>query len=431
MSSLKNNKLKAIEVDCRFFDALSDAIIIFDENYSLLYVSSGAEKIFEKPKNEIILKNCKEIFGENFSENISPETIISAKITQKKKIKIKINYLSKFDEFTIAIISKVSSLSDEDLFMGMVGASYKMKEIFELIKIVAPTNSPVMITGETGTGKEMVAEAIHNLSKVSGPLIKVNCSALPESLLEAELFGYVKGAFTGAEKTKPGKFELAHNGTLFLDEIGDLPLALQPKILRAVERGEIEKLGDTKVTKVNCRIICATNRNIEEEVVKGNFRSDLYFRLSVFRIHIPPLRERKEDIIHLADYILERLNKKYGIGMKYLTKQAIEELLDWHFPGNIRELENLLERAYVMSKGNAIDESIIKKHKEALTSYPEQRNNHIETLSYQDIEREKIWNTLLKTGSISSTAKELNISRVTLWRKMKKYGIAWRKNSNL
>jgi two-component system nitrogen regulation response regulator GlnG len=315
-----------------------------------------------------------------------------------------------------------------------------MREVFEKIKIASQTDSPVLITGETGTGKELVAEAIHNLSRRAGkPLVKVNCSALPENLLESELFGYKKGAFTGAEKDKPGKFELADGGTLFLDEIGDLSLSLQPKILRAIEKGEIEKLGDTKVSRVDVRVISATNKNIEEEVSKGNFRSDLYFRLSVFRIHIPPLRERKEDIIPLAEFFIEKLNKKYGLGKKFLTKRVIQELLEWNYPGNVRELENILERAYLMSKSKNISEDVIVEHKRIsrpfissslnssnLNSVFFKFDGEQKVKSKSEIEKESIYEALLKFRSISEAAKNLNMSRVTLWRKMKKYGINWR-----
>ncbi|MCS7213258.1 MAG: sigma 54-interacting transcriptional regulator [Candidatus Calescibacterium sp.] len=412
--------LKAIEVDCRFLDALSDAVVILDENLSILYVSSNAERILGISKNELLLKNCRDIFGKSFSQNIRSGAIVSYRNGNIKR-RIKINYISKIDNFFIAILSPGPTYEQEDLFLGMVGVSKSMKQIFELIKVVANSSSPVLITGETGTGKEMVAEAIHNLSGRTGQIVKVNCSAFPETLLESELFGYVRGAFTGADRNKPGKFEMANNGTLFLDEIGDLPINLQPKILRAVERGEIEKLGDNKTTYVNTRVICATNKNIEKEVQEGKFRSDLYFRISVFRIHLPPLRERKEDIIPLSEYILEKLSQKYGLGQKYLTKTAIELILSWDFPGNIRELENLLERAYVMSKGETINEDVIAEHKFLLSkTYERNTGNSIS-------EKDRILEAIRKTNSVKEAAEILGISRITLWRKMKKYGIDFRR----
>ncbi len=445
------DSLKAIEVDCRFLDALSDAILIFDEKFSILYASNSAERVLGIRREDIMLKNCREIFGEDFTPDLKSGMIIYSQVGKIKK-RIKINHVSSLDGMILMIISPGPSY-EEDIFMGMVGVSRKMKDIFDMIETVAKSSSPVLITGETGTGKELVAEALHKLSGVKGPLIKVNCSALPDTLLESELFGYKKGAFTGAERDKSGKFELAQDGTLFLDEIGDLPVNLQPKILRAVERGEIEKLGDNKITRVNCRIICSTNRNIEEDVIRGNFRSDLYFRLSVFRLHLPPLRERKEDIIPLCEFILDKLAEKYGLGRKFLTKGAIEELLSWHFPGNVRELENLLERAYVMSKGNTISEYIIKEHKNLVgmrsfranelgrgvdNSQFEHVNRRAESSGTElfrgsgngmeiNSERERIYRALLSRGSVKEAAKALNMSRTTLWRKMKKYGIEWRR----
>ncbi len=407
------SEIKGIEIDCRFLDALSDAVLIFDENLSILYVSSGAERVLGKNRNELLLKDCRDLFGKNFSQNIESGAMLSYKINGIKKL-VRINYISRFDNFFIAIISPGPTYEKEDLFMGMVGVSKAMKDIFEKIKVIAPLSSSVLITGETGTGKEMVAEAIHKISGRAGKMIKINCSAFPETLLESELFGYVKGAFTGADKNKPGKFQLADNGTLFLDEIGDLPINLQPKILRAVEKGEIEILGDSKTTQVNTRVICATNRNIEKDVHEGKFRTDLYFRISVFRIHIPPLRERKEDIIPLCEYILDKMNEKYGLGNKYLTKRSVDMLLSWTFPGNIRELENLLERAYIMSKTNTINEDIISEHIFLLSS----------KISYQNKdEKERIIEAMRMTNSIKEAANALGVSRITLWRKMKKYGI--------
>jgi len=432
-------KFSGLQIDCRFLDVLSDAILIYDNEFSVLYASLPAAEVLGISREEIMAKNCKEIFGEDFSDDLKPETVLEVKISEDKR-KVKVTRVQTPDDLNILIISPGPSFQDTDVFCGIVGVSEKMREVFEKIRIASQTDSPVLITGETGTGKELVAEAIHNLSRRAGkPLVKVNCSALPENLLESELFGYKKGAFTGAEKDKPGKFEAADGGTLFLDEIGDLSLSLQPKILRAIEKGEIEKLGDTKVSRVDVRVISATNKNIEEEVSKGNFRSDLYFRISVFRIHIPPLRERKEDIIPLAEFFIEKLNKKYGLGKKFLTKRAIQELLEWNYPGNVRELENILERAYLMSKSKNISEDVIVEHKRiskpfissslnssSLNSGFFKFDGEQKVKSKSEIEKESIYEALLKFRSVSEAAKNLNMSRVTLWRKMKKYGINWR-----
>jgi transcriptional regulator with PAS, ATPase and Fis domain len=439
---LNMERFSGLEIDCRFLDALSDAILIYDrKNYSILYASLQAADILGLTREEIMSKTCKEIFGEDFSDDIKPQTILEFKLSPVRKT-VKVTKIQTPDEdFNILIISPGPSFYDEDVFYGIVGVSRKMKELFEKIKVISQIDSPVLITGETGTGKELVADIIHKLSPRSDkPLVKINCSAFPENLLESELFGYKKGAFTGADKDKQGKFEVANGGTLFLDEIGDLSLTLQPKILRAVEKGEIQKLGDADVIKVDVRVISATNKKIEEEVSRGNFRSDLYFRLSVFRIDIPPLRERKEDIIPIAELFLQKLNKKYGLGRRFLTKRAVQELLDWDYPGNVRELENILERAYIMSNSKNINEEVIVEHKRlagAFSSHSiykpnssiiwKNSENGTENLkSKADVEKERIYEALLKYGSISDAAKSLNLSRVTLWRKMKKYGINWK-----
>ncbi|MBI5379028.1 MAG: nif-specific transcriptional activator NifA [Nitrospirae bacterium] len=237
---------------------------------------------------------------------------------------------------------------------NIVGQSKVMHSIFEAVKRVAPSRATVLLRGESGTGKELIARAIHyNSPRADGPFIALNCAALPETLLEAELFGYEKGAFTGATGEKKGRFELAHGGTLFLDEIGDMPLSFQAKLLRVLQEKRFERLGGTRTLKVDVRLIAATNRNLEEAVSKGAFRSDLYFRVNVVTLYLPPLRERREDIPPLAQHILKRVNQEYGRSCR-LTTNALEVLMRCAWPGNVRELENCLERVVVMQKENAI-----------------------------------------------------------------------------
>ncbi|NRD22645.1 sigma 54-interacting transcriptional regulator [Winogradskyella litoriviva] len=232
----------------------------------------------------------------------------------------------------------------------MVYGSEAFGNVLTEIEKVAPTDATVILLGESGTGKELLARAVHNIShRNNKPLIKVNCSAIPRELFESELFGHKKGSFTGAFADKIGKFELADNGTLFLDEIGELPLDLQPKILRFLQEGEIEVVGGSGVKKLNVRVIAATNRNLKEEVEKKNFREDLYFRLNVFPIDIPSLKERKEDVPYLVEHFVEKFNKAYGKNIKYISDEAMNKLRDYDWPGNIRELENLIERASILS----------------------------------------------------------------------------------
>jgi Nif-specific regulatory protein len=245
-------------------------------------------------------------------------------------------------------------------FENIIGHSPPMLKVFELIRQVAKWNTTVLIRGESGTGKEVVANAIHfNSACATGPFLKLNCAALPDSLLESELFGHERGAFSGALNLRKGRFELADNGTLFLDEIGEISASFQAKLLRVLQEGEFERVGGTKTMKVNVRIIAATNRNLEKEVTQGNFREDLYYRLNVMPIYMPPLRERSEDIPELAQFLLGRISKQQGERPLEVKDSAIRILMKHNWPGNVRELENRLERAAIMSSGGIIDRDVI------------------------------------------------------------------------
>jgi transcriptional regulator with GAF, ATPase, and Fis domain len=235
-------------------------------------------------------------------------------------------------------------------FEEIIGTSPPLLEVFRSIGQVAPTDYTVLILGETGTGKELIARAVHNRSSRTGKaLIKVNCAALPPQLIESELFGHEKGSFTGATDKRIGKFELAHGGTIFLDEIGELPLELQPKLLRVLQEREIERVGGRGPIPADVRIIAATNRNLQLEVAQGRFRADLYYRLNVFPVMLPPLRERKEDLLSLAAYFLRKISKKLGKKLSGLSEASLRQMQQYHWPGNIRELEHLLERAAIMT----------------------------------------------------------------------------------
>jgi two-component system response regulator AtoC len=230
-----------------------------------------------------------------------------------------------------------------------------MTAVFDLIRQVAPTRSPVLITGETGTGKELAANLIHqNSARRNGPLVKVNCAALPETLIESELFGHEKGAFTGAVAQRKGRFELAHKGTIFLDEVGEITLPVQKKLLRVLQEGEIERVGGTGVVKVDVRVLAATNRDLLEGVKKGNFREDLYYRLNVININMPPLRERRGDIAVLVEHFLDKYRHKTNAPPTKIAEEALELLEKYDWPGNVRQLENEIERAVVLSQGNVI-----------------------------------------------------------------------------
>ncbi len=303
----------------------------------------------------------------------------------------------------------------------IIGKDPKMQRIYQLILDIAPSNATVLIQGESGTGKELVARAIHmNSPRKDKPFVVVNCSAYPQTLIESELFGYEKGAFTGATQRKLGRFEIAHEGTIFLDEVSEIPLPSQVKILRFLQFQEFERLGGTETIKVNVRVIAATNKDLGEEVKKGNFREDLYYRLNVIPINLPPLRERKGDIPLLVEYFLKRLSTQSGKGIKELSPSAMQSLINYNWPGNVRELENVLEYAFVLTKGKII---------EAKALPPALRSSGIiwskdKIASLEDNEKKFLiemlnefnWNKL-------QVAKRLGISRSTLYAKLKKYNL--------
>lgn len=240
-------------------------------------------------------------------------------------------------------------------FSHMVGNSGRMREVYEQIAQVAETNTTVLIRGETGTGKELIAHALHyNSPRANKPFVKVSCAALPDTLIESELFGYEKGAFSGAQARKKGRFELADGGTLLLDEMGDLSLPTQIKLLRVLQAREFERLGGTETVKINVRLIAATNKNLEQAIADGSFREDLYYRLNVFAIFVPPLRERKPDIMALADHFLEKYGREHSKSIKRISTPAIDMLMSYHWPGNVREMENAIERAVLVCDGNVI-----------------------------------------------------------------------------
>jgi Nif-specific regulatory protein len=246
-------------------------------------------------------------------------------------------------------------LRDKYDFSNIIGTSGPVRQVYEQVAQVATTNTTVLIRGESGTGKELIAHAIHyNSLRAKKPFVKVSCAALPESLIEAELFGHEKGAFTGAEARKKGRFELAEGGTLFLDEIGDVNLSTQVKLLRVLQEREFERVGGTETIKVNVRLIAATNKDMEVALAEGSFREDLYYRLNVFTIFVPPLRDRKADLLLLADHFLEKFSREHGKSIKRISTPAIDMLVSYHWPGNVREMENALERSVLMCEGQVV-----------------------------------------------------------------------------
>lgn len=308
---------------------------------------------------------------------------------------------------------------------NIIGSSDNMKQLKKTIKIVAKTNSNVLILGESGTGKELFAHSLHSSSKRNNmPFICINCGSIPAELMESELFGYEEGAFTGAKKGgKIGLFQAANFGTIFLDEIGDLPMAMQVKILRFLQDREIQKVGASVREAVDVRIVAATNKNLEEMVTSGQFRSDLYYRLNVITINVPPLRERKEDIFELANFLVEKFTIKENMDTKRIADKTLEYLKRHDWPGNVRELENVLERA-INFLGN--DSSILPEHlPEMLTGRQHHPNTKTLKKIMDEVEMNAIINALLHNQSNkTNTAAALGISRTSLYEKMKKYGIS-------
>ncbi|MCK4352218.1 sigma-54-dependent Fis family transcriptional regulator [candidate division WOR-3 bacterium] len=307
-------------------------------------------------------------------------------------------------------------------FENVIGKSQKMQEIFKLIEAIADSNSTILIQGESGTGKEIIARAIHQRSsRANRPFITVNCAAIPENLLESELFGYEKGAFTGAIQTKKGRFELANGGTLFMDEITDMKPNTQVDLLRVLQEREFRRVGGGKLIPIDVRIITSSNKNIEEEVASGNLREDLYYRLNVISIQLPPLRERREDIPLLVQHFLKKYSKKTNRVIKGMSKEALELFTRYNWPGNVRELENVIERAVILGKDEFLMPNdlprIIKEVKKDKPHYPPNK-------SLGEVEKEYITNVLQETGwNLSKTAKTLKINRTTLYNKIKKYKI--------
>ncbi|SHO42546.1 sigma-54-dependent transcriptional regulator [Desulfopila aestuarii] len=306
----------------------------------------------------------------------------------------------------------------------LIGSGPAMQEVYRLIEQAAPSDASILITGESGTGKELVAEAIHSASKRrKQPYIRLNCAAIPEGLMESEMFGHEKGAFTGAVKQKIGKFEMANGGTLLLDEIADLPLALQPKLLRVLQERELDRVGGNRTVKVDVRIICATAKDLSVEVEKGNFRQDLFYRLRVIPIKLPPLRFRKEDIPELTQHFLHHFSLKRGVAMS-LAPEAMARLLDYDFPGNVRELRNILERTSVLAQEPTIGLADLPSDLRGKEMIHDSNQSLVLAEALARTEKKVILKALNKAGGVRQDAAELlGISRKNLWEKMKLYAI--------
>ncbi len=350
-------------------------------------------------------------------------TLINDLLSQNKKLQQAYNEIADLkQQLEEENIQLKGELIKPSFSSRIIGQSKLIRQVLWQLEQVARTSTSILLTGETGTGKEKFARTAHALShRADKIMVTINCAAIPESLIESELFGHEKGAFTGAAKLKYGKFELAHQGTLFLDEIGELPLAMQPKMLRVLQENEFERLGGNRIINTDFRLIAATNRDLAMEVEKGSFRSDLFYRLNILPIHIPPLRDHKDDIPFLVEHFLGILNRRSGKAITMIPKKTMEKLMDYHWPGNIRELENLVERAHVLSPGNKLE---IGQWFEAGSS-PKPVQGRI--LPLEENEKSHIVAALKATrwkvrGS-GGAAELLQINPSTLESRMKKLGI--------
>jgi len=416
-------------------DNLMEGIIAHDTNRNILFFNRAAESITGYSKEEVVGKDCHQVFGSPLCGNrcsfcgevpqalthISYPMNILNKAGELRRIEMSVTgmtdehgcfvgVLAAFRD-TTDLLGLQTRLGEITSFAGIVGRDHKMLQLFEQIRELANNDYSVHIFGETGTGKELVAAAIHNESHRSGgPFVPVNCGALPEGLLESELFGHVKGAFSGAIRDKKGRFELAHGGTIFLDEVSELPKAMQVKLLRVLQEASFERVGGEKSVAVDIRVISATNRELKLEMKKQNFREDLYYRLNVVPVYLPPLRERKNDIPLLATHFLEQAAKR-GQKTAGLSREAVAVLMDYSWPGNVRELQNAIYFALVKVKSRTIrpqDLPLELRQREPANSKPG---------PCKKLDMESVTAALEKSGgNKSKAAKLLGVGRATLYR---------------
>ncbi len=358
----------------------------------------------------------------DLSEHVRILTIIGGMIAQYVSSRQK--RMEEMDRLREENLSLHLELKEKSISSNMIGNSGKMHEVYKLIERVANTNATVLIRGESGVGKELIADAIHyNSPRADKTLIKVNCSALPESLIESELFGHEKGSFTGADKQRKGRFELAEGGTLFLDEIGDLPALTQVKLLRTLQEKVFERVGGGEPIKADVRIIAATNRNLEQAIERGDFREDLFYRLNVFPIYVPPLKERVNDIPALVDHFIQKCNFENFTEIKRISSSAIDMLMVYHWPGNIRELENCIERACIMSSDGVLRSHNLPPTLQTATSSGTETQGTLSAI-LERVEKQMIIETLiLKRGNMAKTADQLGITERIMGLRIKKYNI--------
>jgi transcriptional regulator with PAS, ATPase and Fis domain len=427
-------------------DNTLEGIIIIGSDYRIEYMNRVAEKITGFPDNTSVGKHCYEILRakrckdfcpiKRFKEGKPREELIMdilARDNSEKYIKAKViqtrGYWVEIFHDVTREIELEKRVKGKYILQDIITQDEGLIEILNQFPRIAASTVPVLLEGESGVGKEVFSSAIQALStRKDRPFVKLNCAALPETLMESELFGYKKGAFTDAGKDKPGMFVLADRGTLFLDEIGEMPLSLQAKLLRAVETGEITPLGATRPEKVDIRLLVATNKDLLKEVKKGNFREDLFYRINVVNIRIPPLRERKNDIPLFLDHFVHQFNVIQEKKVPGISTEAMAILLDYHYPGNIREMRNILEYAFIFCADKKIQPQHLPRYLfvdvPVRPKNPFQPNTEPNTSEHPPLEEKQILDALIKNRwNKQKAAQELEIDRTTLWRKIKKFKI--------
>lgn len=436
-----NEKLKE-----HILDSIGEGVLTVDKEFRINFVNKAAMKILGLDESEIIGSFCKYVLASSHCYDNCPIACAltsgqgvkgqEIKVTPpgKKSIHLKVNSSVLYDDTGDPIggilsfhdITELKTIKKElqtiNSFHGIIGTSKPMKEIFALIEDIKNSDAPVFILGESGTGKELVANAIQQTSnRNQHPFVKMNCSVFSENLLPSELFGHVKGAFTDAIQDRKGRFEMAHLGTIFLDEIAEMPLQMQTKILRVLQEGTFERIGESVSKKIDTRIIAATNVDIDKALQQGTFREDLYYRLNVIQITIPPLRERIEDLLPLTKYFIKKFNIVYNKSVSDLTDEALDILSGYDWPGNIRELENAIEFGLVRASGETLGKEMlpIRIRKTDFTEIPPvfvKNDTNQEKFELLKCLEQAKWNK-------SKAAELMGIGRTTLWRKMKKFGL--------
>ncbi len=434
-------------------ESISDGVFTIDLSWKITSFNRAAEEITGVSRDEAVGSSCSDVFR---SSMCGPSCALMETLETGRPVIGKSGYIinSRGERIPISISTAVlrneygeiiggaetfrdlseiwslkQALDKRTDLSGMTSKSPKMQSIFEIIPAAAQSHSTVLICGETGTGKEMIARSVHEHSRRSdGPFVALNCSALPDTLLESELFGYTAGAFTGADKDKPGRFAAAKGGTLFLDEIGDISPAVQVKLLRVLQERLYEPLGSTQPVEADVRIVAATNKDLKNLISEGTFREDLFYRIHVMRVDLPPLRERKEDIPLLAEQFIERFNALQHRHIQRCSPETISMLMAYHWPGNIRELENMIERAFILCTGDEIEighlpDEILASRQVAVSSNIHSAHDLLDAQSIMGALERNNYNRL-------AAAKELGIHKATLFRKINKLGLKLPKSHN-